>query len=193
MNFRTLVLNKYHQPINIISWKEAVILLYKEAAETVVEWDKSDETYRMLEYDKSVSNGDRSYVYKLPVIIRLLDNKVLPKRKRLRFNRINLFYRDDFTCQYCGTKFESATKGLEVEHVHPQSRGGATSFENCVAACRECNSKKADKTPEEAGMKLFKKPVTPNPVMLMYIKLNRKQGIHESWTRYLFHNTEILS
>lgn len=193
MNFRTLVLNKYHQPINIVGWKEAVILLYKEVAETVVEWDKSDETYKMLEYDKSVSNGDRSYVYKLPVIIRLLDNKVLPKRKRLRFNRINLFYRDDFTCQYCGAKFDHGSKGLEVEHVIPQSRGGLTSFENCVAACRDCNSLKANRTPQEAGMKLMRAPSIPNPVMLMYVKMSRKQGIHESWSRYLFHNTEILS
>lgn len=193
MNYRTLVLNKYNQPINIVGWKEAIILLYKEVAETVVEWDKSEETYKMLEYDKSVSNGTKKYSWKIPVIIRLLENKVLPKRKRLRFNRINLFYRDDFTCQYCGTKFEHGAKGLEIEHVLPQSRGGLTSFENCVAACRDCNSQKADKTPEEAGMKLLRKPVIPNPVTLMYIKMNRKQGIPESWSRYLFLNTEILS
>jgi 5-methylcytosine-specific restriction endonuclease McrA len=193
MNFRTLVLNKYHQPINIVGWKEAVIMLYKEHAETVVEWDKSDETYKMLEYDKSVANEDRSYVYKIPVIVRLVDNKVLPKRKKLRFNRVNLFYRDDFTCQYCGTKFDHGhSKGLEIEHVFPESRGGLSTFENCVAACRDCNSNKADRTPEEAGMRLLRKPEAPNPVLLMYTKMSRKQGIHESWSRYLHHNTEIL-
>jgi hypothetical protein len=68
-----------------------------------------------------------------------------------------------------------------------------TSFENCVAACRDCNSLKANRTPQEAGMKLMRAPSIPNPVMLMYVKMSRKQGIHESWSRYLFHNTEILS
>jgi CRISPR/Cas system Type II protein with McrA/HNH and RuvC-like nuclease domain len=192
MILRTLVLNKYHQPINIIGWQEAVVLLYKEVAETVVEWDKQQETYKMLEYDRSVANGDRKYVYKIPVIVRLLENKVLPKRKRLRFNRINLFYRDDYTCQYCGTKYDHGTKGLEIEHILPQSRGGKSSFENCVAACRDCNSKKADHTPEEAGMRLLRKPEMPNPVILMYKKMSRKQNIHESWARYLHYNTEIL-
>ena len=193
MTFRTLVLNKYHQPINIIGWQEAVTLLYKEVAETLVEWDKENETYKMLEYEKSVSNSDKRYVYKIPVIIRLLENKALPKRKRLRFNRLNLFYRDNFTCQYCGTVFDHGSKGLEIEHVIPESRGGATSFENCVAACRECNSKKADRTPEEAGMKLLTVPAAPNPVMLMYTKMSRKQGIPEAWKHYLLRNTEILS
>jgi 5-methylcytosine-specific restriction endonuclease McrA len=62
-------------------------------------------------------------------------------------------------CQYCGTGLPGSK--LQVEHVLPRSKGGATTWENCVAACDDCNSRKADRTPREAGMKLRKKPTVP--------------------------------
>jgi 5-methylcytosine-specific restriction endonuclease McrA len=80
--------------------------------------------------------------------------------QRVGFNRPNLFRRDDHSCQYCGQQLPGSK--LQIEHVVPRSRGGPTTWDNCVAACDACNSAKADKTPREAGMKLRKKPTTPS-------------------------------
>jgi len=79
---------------------------------------------------------------------------------RIGFNRQNLFRRDDHSCQYCGVDLPG--NKLQIEHIMPRSRGGPTSWENCVAACDACNSRKADKTPREAGMRLKKTPTTPS-------------------------------
>lgn len=73
------------------------------------------------------------------------------------FTRDKMLRRDGYTCQYCGTKRGKMT----MDHVIPQSRGGATSWENCVTACQPCNGRKDNMTPEEANMKLLKKPKRP--------------------------------
>jgi hypothetical protein len=79
---------------------------------------------------------------------------------KVGFNRQNLFRRDQHSCQYCGVKLPDPK--LQVEHVVPKSRGGSTTWDNCVAACKSCNAHKADRLPREAGMKLRKKPATPS-------------------------------
>ena len=81
------------------------------------------------------------------------------KRKKNKFSRSDCYLRDNGTCQYCGTK---VTRELaELEHVMPRSRGGATTWENCVVSCHDCNSKKGNKTPHEAGMYLLRTPTIP--------------------------------
>lgn len=80
--------------------------------------------------------------------------------RNVNFNRDTLWKRDEFTCQYCGDQLPA--RQLQIEHVMPRSRGGQTDFFNCVAACASCNARKADKTPEEAGMPLRRKPTKPN-------------------------------
>jgi 5-methylcytosine-specific restriction endonuclease McrA len=77
----------------------------------------------------------------------------------IKFSRPNLYRRDESTCQYCGDQLPH--RKLTIEHILPRSRGGGTSWENCVAACSSCNSRKADKTPREAGMRLRSKPAAP--------------------------------
>ena len=79
---------------------------------------------------------------------------------KVGFNRQNLFKRDDHECQYCGVGLPGSK--LQIEHVLPRSRGGPTNWENCVAACDDCNSRKADKTPRQTGMGLRKKPAVPS-------------------------------
>ncbi|MBT2332316.1 HNH endonuclease [Variovorax paradoxus] len=76
------------------------------------------------------------------------------------FSRRKLFVRDRHTCAYCAQRFREAD--LTVEHILPESRGGAWDFMNCVSACRACNSLKAARTPEEAGMKLVYLPYVPS-------------------------------
>lgn len=94
-----------------------------------------------------------------PDVIVLTEYGKVPPRK-IGFNRQNLFKRDVYTCQYCGISLPGSE--LQIEHIMPRSRGGPTSWENTVAACDGCNSRKADKTPREAGMTLRTKPTTPS-------------------------------
>jgi len=79
--------------------------------------------------------------------------------RRITFGRVNLARRDEYRCQYCGDTI--GVKGTTVDHVMPRSRGGPLTWENTVAACRRCNGRKADRTPEEAGMPLRKRPAKP--------------------------------
>ena len=181
---RTLILNTGYQVVGVIPWKDAVTLLYQEKAEWVTGWDGSN-----VVYDREVSNPNRKYCWHIPAILRLVDNNVFPRHKRIKFSKMNILYRDDHVCQYCGYKQEThsaahKSKRLTIDHVIPQCKGGETSFLNCVAACQECNSKKADMSAAEAGMKLLRKPFVPSVMTLMNMKLRRKQ-IHSSWEPYL--------
>lgn len=95
------------------------------------------------------------------------------------FTRRNLFLRDDFTCQYCGHRCNSDR--LSVDHVQPRSRGGRTSWENCVLACVGCNAKKADRTLKEAGFRLLRPPVRPR--WTPYLNLRPSQRM-DSWSQF---------
>jgi len=95
------------------------------------------------------------------------------------FTRRNLFLRDDFTCQYCGRRCSS--DHLSVDHVLPRSRGGSTTWENCVLACVGCNARKADRTVKEAGLRLLRVPVRPR--WTPYLNLRPSQRM-ESWARF---------
>ena len=79
--------------------------------------------------------------------------------KELPFSRTNIFKRDKYTCQYCGKHLEKDE--LTIDHVFPKSRMGPDIWENLVTCCKECNQKKANRTPKEAHMKLIKRPVRP--------------------------------
>ncbi len=100
--------------------------------------------------------------------------------RRINFNRPNLARRDEWTCQYCGDLLTN--KRLTIEHIMPSSRGGQTSWENCVAACKRCNGRKADKTPSEAGMPLIRKPRKPD----WRVQLRAPYGVLKpSWVPFL--------
>lgn len=81
-------------------------------------------------------------------------------RRSVVFSRRNLFKRDRFTCQYCGTR--PGTSELTIDHVTPRSRGGQSTWENCVLACVACNARKADRTAREAGLALRRAPTRPS-------------------------------
>tara|TARA_R110001606_G_scaffold179395_1_gene326100 strand:+ start:593 stop:1099 length:507 start_codon:yes stop_codon:yes gene_type:complete len=95
---------------------------------------------------------------------------------RLSCNRRNVFWRDSGQCQYCGEKFKF--DDLTMDHVLPKSKGGDKSWENIVASCRPCNSKKRNRTPKEARMPLLRRPHSPRVSLL---DLNRNIPIHEDW------------
>ena len=96
-------------------------------------------------------------VFLVPSVIRLKRYVRRPIKHRVTFNRKNVFRRDNLTCQYCGSR----TNRLTLDHVFPRSRGGITAWTNVVACCFRCNSRKRDRTPQEANMDLNKRPYAP--------------------------------
>jgi 5-methylcytosine-specific restriction endonuclease McrA len=162
---RVLILNASFEPLHVCSLKRAVALLMQEIAERVEDAD------RVLRSPTSV--------FPVPSVIRLRRYVKRPHRQRVAFNRKNLFRRDDHTCQYCRTR----SNDLTLDHVLPRSRGGPTSWENVVACCRRCNALKRDRTPDEAGMALMRRPVAP--AFLFSSAYGLLPDIEPAWVKYL--------
>jgi 5-methylcytosine-specific restriction endonuclease McrA len=102
-----------------------------------------------------------SHAYPMPSVIRL-NRYVNAPYKGVTLTRQNVFKRDNFECQYCGAK-----RDLSLDHVIPSSRGGAHAWHNLVTACKKCNARKGDYTPEEAGMPLKRKPFKPSYALFL--------------------------
>ena len=148
MSRKVLVLNQDFRALTVCSVQRAFILVFSKKAELVT----NDKT-KML---RTVSAS-----YPMPSIIRLNRYVNLPY-KGVLLNRQNIFRRDGYKCQYCGCNYD-----LTLDHVIPKSRGGETTWENLVTACKSCNSKKGDRTPKEAEMPLARKPFKPSFVMFL--------------------------
>lgn len=105
-----------------------------------------------------------------PTVIRLLKMVKVPRNMRKGVTNTFLFARDSYTCQYCGRHDSQLAQreSLNRDHIMPQSRGGKNTWDNCVTSCSTCNSRKADRTPAEAGMKLRKVPTEPRMVALRW-------------------------
>jgi 5-methylcytosine-specific restriction endonuclease McrA len=161
LNEPCLVLNRNWQPVTFLPVQTAIVNVMRDMASIL---DPVD--YLLLTFEEWVAmkpETDRwirtpSQSIPAPEVVVLKKYGERPPRKVV-FNRPNLARRDEFTCQYCGA--ELGERDLTIEHVLPRSRGGPTSWENCVAACEDCNARKADRTPREAGMKLRSTPVRP--------------------------------
>ncbi|MBM3176696.1 MAG: HNH endonuclease [Bacteroidetes bacterium] len=143
MNSRVLVLNQDYSPLMVCSVERAFILVYLNKSEMIKE--------SMAQRIHSVTRS-----FPLPSVIRL-NRYIHAPFKSVSLTRHNIFKRDNYECQYCGTR-----KDLTLDHVVPSSRGGAHAWTNLVTACKKCNTSKGDFTPDEAGMFLRKKPSKPS-------------------------------
>lgn len=162
---KALVLDATYFPVKIIDWKKAMTLFFTERAEVV-------------DYHDDIEIRSPSSSFKLPKVLRLY--KKVNTIGQVKFNRSNVFYRDKFICQYCYKKFLAVD--LTLDHVFPKSRGGDTSWTNIVACCGKCNSKKADRTPEECGFKLLTTPKIPAWSPFLSFKLSKaEKKIFGSW------------
>lgn len=164
---RTLLLTPWMSPSRIVSWERGVVLVLLGKVDVV---EEHDETIR----SQSVS-------LRAPSILRLRRGRK-PRTEVVRFNRINLFTRDDFRCQYCGE--ERSAGELTFDHVIPRVRGGKTTWENIVAACVSCNSRKGSRTPEEAGLELRQKPVMPKRLPVVSPFATRLSEMPSTWRPY---------
>lgn len=167
----TLVLNRNFYAIHISDWQKAVTLLYtghaKAVDENLVTYDFND----WVELSALMEKNGRGFVHTsslriaIPEVIQLTRYDRLP-RQEVKFSRRNILEHYDYQCAYCGKKFPKPTKGVKpaewnLDHVIPKSRGGVSNWTNIVLSCIPCNTKKDDKTPEEAGMTLRVKPHRP--------------------------------
>ena len=169
MQAPVLVLNATFEPINITAVRRALVLLIKGVAQ-------AEETNHA-----EVHSASRAVA--VPSVIRLLSYRHIPQQSRA-LSRKNILLRDRNTCQFCGSIF--AASDLTLDHVMPRSRGGRSSWENLVACCYTCNNRKGDRTPEEAGLTLQRRP---RPFTLHTSRqLMRLMGHRdEKWRKYLFY------
>ena len=188
-----LVLNNHYSAINVCTVKRALNMLFQNRAEVVTVENGMYCTYDIaswselssLKRELGVFNDDEELMGSIivPRVIRTVYFSKVPTRK-VRLNRKNIYLRDGNTCQYCGKVF--ASEDLNLDHVLPRAQGGISSWTNLVCSCYKCNNKKGSKTPEEAKMKLIRKPYEPKNTTMFNVNFF-DQGSHkyDSWKNFL--------
>jgi 5-methylcytosine-specific restriction endonuclease McrA len=159
-----LVLNATFEPINVCTVRRAIVLLLKARAE-------------VLEEGSQTLHSERA-AFARPLVIRLTAYVRVPRdAHRRKITRRAVFARDDWTCQYCGSR-----ANLTVDHVIPRSKGGQSSWENIVASCAPCNRRKGDRTPTQANMHPHRAPRTPHAAIFIRVS---SPTIPSAWKAYL--------
>ncbi|MEA3296389.1 MAG: HNH endonuclease [candidate division Zixibacteria bacterium] len=159
-----LMLNQNYEPLTVCSARKAIVMLFQGKVEMI----ETADGFRI----HTVSTS-----YRVPSIIRLWQYRKVPY-KRIILTRKNILTRDNHSCQYCGSR-----KGpMTVDHVVPRTMNGRDSWNNLVCACSRCNNRKGDRTADEAGMKLLKKPTRPTFITF----IQRNISISDQWRPYLY-------
>jgi len=160
-----LVLNASYEPLHVCAARRALTLIVKDAAH--IQEHAGREVHAGIMF---------------PTVIRLKAYRKVPHRVQV-LTRRSILVRDGYQCQYCGSTFSAME--LTVDHVIPRSRGGLSTWENLVACCSADNRRKADRTPEEAGMPLLRRP---RPVTLHTARgiLRSHADADRVWQKYLF-------
>jgi 5-methylcytosine-specific restriction endonuclease McrA len=189
---KVLVLNRAFVAIRVVSARQAFCLLARDAAEVIHDdngvysnydfesWTQMSELRKTFEPEKHDWVRTVRLEIAVPRIIRLLGYDRLPDAG-VKLNRRNLFARDRNQCQYCGHFFP--TNELSIDHVKPRSQGGPDTWENLVCACVRCNARKGGRTPEQARMKMVRRPVRPKRNPLIAIRLGHEK--YASWKAFL--------
>lgn len=167
---QTLVLNASYEPLKVVPWQKAITLLFQGKVEVIAVYDREIRgvTVRV----------------KLPSVLRLLRH-VRVKRAfgHVPFSRANVYARDEHSCQYCGARLPA--EALTFDHVIPVAKGGRKEWENIVTCCIPCNRRKGDRLPDEAGLRLLRRPRRPAARSHLRLTLG-VQRAPESWRGYLY-------
>lgn len=195
LNTHVLVLNKMWMAVRVVDARRAFSLLCRDLAEVI---RVDDGSYTAYDFDSwaDVSAARHSFDrldhdeydwvrtvhmhIAVPKVIRLLGYDRLPKQQ-VKLNRRNIFARDRNICQYCGERFPSSE--LSLDHVHPRSQGGVSTWQNLVCACTRCNARKGGRTPKQANMKLIRKPEQPTRNPVISLRLGHEK--YASWRAFL--------
>ena len=159
---RALVLNATYEPLGLVSTRRALLLVLATKAE-------------VLHATDAVFRSERA-AFPEPSVVRLARFVKVPHDRTVAVNRRTVFARDSHRCQYCGSAAES------IDHVTPRSRGGRHVWDNVVAACRRCNTRKEDRLPSEVGLVLRTHPAAPRQRVWL---LAMGGGARDVWAPYL--------
>ena len=196
-NAPVLVLNRSWVAINVTTVRRALTLVLRDHAHIVSPVD-----YTLYDFDNWCSlshfheqHPDGPYIRTPNLRIRLPEVILLSvfngfQTYKIRLSRRNLFERDQHTCQYCGRRLPKSE--LTIDHVLPRSRGGKDTWENLVLACSACNTRKSNRTPKEAHMRLRKLPTKPKWLPQFNTPLPPNGQL--SWQRFIdlaYWNTEF--
>lgn len=166
MNSAVLVLNQNYEPLNVCDVRRALVLILG---------GKADALEQRGHYLHSTQ-----HVFNVPSVIRLRAFVRRP-RPRIKLSRREIFIRDKFTCQYCGT----VAKDLTVDHVVPRCRGGQHEWTNVVASCKACNHRKAGHNLSELRMELRTTPYEPRPGAYYTIERRLDLSHQPDWHKFL--------
>jgi 5-methylcytosine-specific restriction endonuclease McrA len=167
----TLLLNADYRPLDVLTWVDALLLVFRGKARIVVEGTREVRS--------------PSLTYYVPHVLVL---KVYRKHQAaVKFSRHNVYARDNYQCQYCGKGVYTdglSLSSLTFDHVMPISRGGPTTWLNIVTSCGKCNRTKANRLPSEAGMPLLNAPHVPRGMNPLTFRLKGRR-VPEVWHTYL--------
>lgn len=179
-----LVLNLSYIPIHVTSVRRAFTLIYQDAARAV------DDQYQTFDFEqwRSFSGkaergpciGTSRGPICVPRVIVLTAYDRIPRR-HVRYSRVNVLARDKYTCQYCGSR--PPRSQLNLDHVVPRSLGGKSTWENVVASCVDCNRRKGGRTPQQARLRLLRRPVRPRWTPLMNLAISNAR--YDEWRPFL--------
>jgi len=155
-----------YYPLSLWSWQDSIKAVFLDRVNIV------------SNYDKTVRSP--SFEMRLPSVLSL--RRYVRPARHPAFTRFNVFLRDRFSCQYCGSR-----EDLTFDHLVPRSKGGTTTWKNVVAACSNCNLRKGDLLPGEARMRPARMPYQPT-VHDLHQNGRRfpPNYLHESWMDYLY-------
>lgn len=159
---RALVLNASYQPLCVVPVRRALVLALKEKADVL---HTNGAIFRSADLE-----------YRAPTVVKLRYFVKVPYRARASMSRRAVFVRDDFECQYCGRPAEN------VDHIVPRSKGGGHTWDNVVAACRPCNSRKENHHLGDVGMKLRRPPLAPHDSVWIRVAV---ENVDPTWEQYL--------
>lgn len=189
LDLPTLLLNRNWQPVGVASVARSLVMVWNEVARVV-----ETEEYRLCTWDEWASlvppqdapciRASRLRL-RVPEVVSLARYDRLPGQA-VTFSRRNIAKRDHHTCQYCGV--QPGWEAITIDHVIPRSQGGSSSWTNCVAACMQCNGRKANRTPEQAAMRLRRRP--DRPEWKPFYTANTERI--ESWSRFLAEETVLI-
>ena len=161
-----LLLNATYEPLNVVSVRRAIVLLLKEKAEIL---EAAEQRIHAAEF--SIPK---------PLVIRLVYYVRVPRTLKIPLTRRTLMVRDNYSCQYCGAQLSRSE--MTMDHVVPKVRGGETTWDNVVCACKACNARKGAKSLKEANMQLRKKPARPEYVAVVLLSRSSTEDV---WDKYL--------
>ncbi len=195
LNAQVLVLNKLWMAVRVVDARRAFSLIVRDLAEVIhvndgVYTAHDFESWTDLSAERENFQQLQQHHYEwvrtvrlsiaVPKVIRLLGYDRLP-RQDVKLNRRNIFARDRNLCQFCGKHF--STSELTLDHLTPRAQGGTSTWENLVCCCVACNARKGGRTPEQAHMKLIRKPVKPRRNPVISIRLGSDK--YASWRAFL--------